>query len=130
MSVINEIRSQILLCAKAAHEINRVYCQAQGDESQQHWEDAPDWARESAIKGVQGALAGNTPEQSHEGWLEEKRRTGWKYGPVKDADLKEHPCCVPYGQLPPQQQVKDHLYLLVVRAMASALGLACKEVTK
>jgi hypothetical protein len=110
-------------CARAAHEVNRAYCLALGDQTQLPWEEAPDWQRSSAIEGVAGALDGNTPEQSHEGWLREKAETGWKYGPVKDPEKREHPCCVPYAELPPAQRVKDDLYLAVVRAMAGALGL-------
>jgi len=61
-----------------------------------------------------------TPEQSHEGWLAVKAADGWKYGAVKDPEKKEHPCFVPYNELPQEQQLKDHLYGIVVRA---ALGL-------
>ena len=117
----------IEFCAAAAHEMNRLFCQAHGDFSQPHWEDAPAWQRESAIKGVKGALEGNTPEQSHESWLEEKKATGWKYGPVKDPEKKEHPCYVPYAELPPEQQYKDTLFLTTVRSMAKALKLPLKE---
>jgi hypothetical protein len=109
-------------CAKAAHEMNRIYCEAHGDASQPRWSDAPVWQRTSAINGVLGALGGNTPEQSHESWLAEKAATGWKHGPVKDPEKKEHPCFVPYDQLPPEQQQKDCLFITTVRAMASALG--------
>jgi hypothetical protein len=108
-------------CARAAHEANRAYCLALGDLSQPSWEDAPDWQKASAINGVAGALAGNTPEQSHESWLKEKRETGWKYGKVKDPDKKEHPCFVPYGELPLFQRAKDHLYLATVCSVAKAL---------
>jgi hypothetical protein len=119
------IPSQLALeaCARAAHEVNRAYCLALGDQTQLPWEEAPDWQRSSAIKGVAGALDGNTPEQAHESWLREKAETGWKYGPVKDPEKREHPCCVPYADLPAEQRVKDYLYLAVVRAMAAALGL-------
>jgi len=115
--------SQIVThCAEAAHEMNRIYCEAHGDMSQTHWSEAPDWQRTSAINGVSGALSGNTPEQLHESWLAEKAAAGWTYGPVKDPLKKEHPCFVPYNQLPLEQQQKDHLFLSTVRAMASALG--------
>lgn len=108
-------------CARAAHEANRAYCLALGDPSQPAWEEAPDWQRESARKGVSGALAGATPEQSHEGWLEEKRRTGWRFGPKKNPEKREHPCFLPYAELPESQRRKDGVYLAVVRAMAQAL---------
>jgi len=109
-------------CAQAAHEMNRIYCQANGDDSQPTWEAAPDWQKSSAINGVRGALSGNTPEQSHESWLAEKSATGWKYGLVKDPEKKEHPCFVPYAELPPAQQQKDHLFIATVKAMFEALA--------
>jgi hypothetical protein len=100
--------------AKVAHEVNRAYCAAIGDLSQPAWEDAPDWQRSSAIKGVQEVM---TPEQRHESWLADKREAGWKYGPVKDPEKKEHPCFVPYAELPLEQRVKDYLFGAVVAAM-------------
>lgn len=110
-------------CARAAHEANRAYCIALGDLSQPSWEAAPDWQKSSARQGVGGALAGNTPEQSHESWLAEKRAAGWKYGPVKDPEKKLHPCFMPYADLPPAQRAKDAVFVTVVRAMGAALGL-------
>lgn len=109
-------------CARAAHEANRAYCFALGDRSQPSWDEAPDWQRESALAGVDGVLAGNTPEQSHEGWLELKRRDGWRFGTAKDPVAKTHPCFVPYAELSAAQRQKDHLFVAVVRAMASACG--------
>lgn len=114
---------KIEACARAAHEANRAYCLALGDTSQPAWESAPDWQRSSAMNGVAGVLNGNTPRQSHEGWLAEKKAMGWKYGPVKDPEKKEHPCFVPYDELPPEQQAKDHVFVATVSAMAKALGL-------
>ena len=119
--VMNTNPSVIEACARAAHETNRAYCIAIGDTSQPSWDDAPDWQKSSARNGVTGALAGNTPEQSHEGWLAEKRTAGWTYGPRKDPEKREHPCFVPYDELPPEQRVKDALFLAVVRAVATAL---------
>jgi hypothetical protein len=109
-------------CARAAHEVNRAYCVGIGDNSQPAWEEAPDWQKSSAVNGVSGVLNGNTPEQSHESWLAEKAATGWKYGAVKNPEAKEHPCFVPYGELPPEQKAKDLLFVTVVRAVAAARG--------
>lgn len=118
---MDPLEANIEACARAAHEANRAYCIAIGDLSQPSWEAAPGWQTSSAINGVKGVLGGNTPEQSHESWLGEKQATGWKYGPVKDPDKKEHPCFVPYAELPPEQSAKDDIYVAVVKAMASAL---------
>lgn len=105
--------------ARVCHEANRAYCQALGDDSQPAWEDAPEWQRSSAINGVQFHLANPDagPSHSHDEWLKEKAATGWKYGPVKDPEKKEHPCFVPYDQLPAEQKAKDYIFRAIVHAM-------------
>lgn len=109
-------------CARAAHEANRAYCIALGDTSQPAWEAAPEWQRESCIKGVGGVLAGNDPKASHASWLAEKERTGWVYGPIRDVEAKTHPCMVPYEELPLDQRAKDRIFVETVRAVAYALA--------
>ena len=80
--------------AKITHETNRAFCQTIGDDSQQPWENAPEWQKESARKGVLSHLHCHAngvplgPGQSHNCWLSEKKTAGWKYGPVKDPDKK------------------------------------------
>jgi len=105
--------------AKVCHEVNRTYCLALGDESQPTWEDAPEWQVTSAINGVQFHI--DNPEagadHSHNEWLKEKEESGWKYGPEKNAETKEHPCFVPYEDLPKEQQVKDYLFREIVHQL-------------
>ncbi|WP_144558518.1 RyR domain-containing protein [Shouchella miscanthi] len=101
--------------AKTAHEVNRAYCQATGDQSQPKWEEAPQWQKDSAINGVCFHLENDvTPEQSHENWMKDKQENGWKYGAIKDPEKKEHPCFVAYSELPKEQRVKDYLFKAVV----------------
>lgn len=112
--------------ARICHETNRAYCQSIGDISQPAWELAPDWQRSSAIKGVQFHLHCHemnerpSPSASHESWIEEKRHDGWIYGPVKDAETKQHPCFVPYEELPLSQRLKDYLFGAIVAAFVTA----------
>lgn len=107
--------------ARVCHEANRGYCQAIGDNSQAAWDDSPEWQRDSAVKGVEFNLANpDAPASaSHDSWLAVKEADGWKYGPVKDAEKKEHPCYVPYDQLPKDQQRKDAVFKAVVAALAA-----------
>lgn len=114
-------------CASAAHEANRAYCLALGDTSQPSWDAAPRWQRDSCIAGVAGVLNGNTPRQSHEGWLAHKTRDGWVYGAVKDPERKTHPCMVPYDELPEAQRQKDEIFVIVVHAVHRALLAAVVE---
>jgi hypothetical protein len=109
----------VVAIAQVCHEANRAYCIVNGDTSQPLWHDAPEWQQESAIKGVQYRLDNpeSKPEDSHNSWLKEKEETGWKYGPIKDVEKKEHPCFVPYSELPEFQQNKDHLFIAIVDAL-------------
>ena len=105
--------------AQVAHEINRAYCASLGDATQAAWADAPEWQRQSALAGVAMHLANPaaTPADSHIAWLAEKTAAGWTFGPVKDAEKKEHPCCVPYDELPAEQKAKDYLFRAVVHQL-------------
>lgn len=115
------MNEKILKAAKAAHEINRIYCEALGDNSQPKWEDAPDWQKESIVTGINFILnnpdAG--PDSQHICWLEEKRKDGWVYGEIKDPEKKTHPCMVEYDELPVSQRIKDMLFGATVRGVLS-----------
>ena len=118
-SGIQEPSMEIEKIAEACHEANRGLCLAFGDESQPRWADAPEWQRKSAIAGVEFHRdnPNATPSASHDSWLEEKRRDGWKYGPTKDPEKKEHPCFVPYDALPVEQRVKDYAFKAICTAL-------------
>jgi|SRR5580700_842774 hypothetical protein len=117
---------QIEQTAKVCHEANRAYCATLGDHSQPTWEDAPEWQRSSAIKGVEFHIANLSagtkpaPSASHDSWLAQKRAEGWKFGLVKDAATKEHPCFVPYEQLPLDQRLKDYIFAAICEAFWTA----------
>jgi len=105
--------------ARACHEANKVWCEANGDNSQKHWDEAEQWQKESAINGVLFRLSNPTAshDASHISWMAEKLRDGWVYGEVKDAEKKTHPCIVPFEQLPVFQQKKDALFCAIVDAL-------------
>lgn len=106
--------------AQIAHEANRVVQIATGDPAvSPHWEDAPEWQRESAVEGIKQALAGATPEQLHQSWCDFKENDGWIYGETKDAESKTHPCLVSYSELPQEQRDKDTLFHAIVNTLSS-----------
>jgi hypothetical protein len=110
--------------AQVAHEINKAYCESVGDLSQPSWEDAPNWQKTSAINGVQFHLdnPGASPSASHDAWMKQKTEEGWKHGPVKDPAKKEHPCYVPYEQLPAEQKSKDYLFKQTIHSLKAHLS--------
>jgi hypothetical protein len=105
--------------ARVCHEANRAYCECIGDHSQPSWADAPQWQRNSALDGVLIRIKDpqSSPAEQHEKWCADKLENGWKFGPVKDAEKKEHPCLVDYDQLPQEQQKKDALFIAIVDAL-------------
>lgn len=109
--------------AEFCHEVNRLYCQVLGDNSQLPWKVAPWWQKQSAIAGVM--LVQRNPDQppsfNHEGWKKRKLDDGWKYGEIKDEEAKTHPCILPYGELPPEQKVKDQLFKASVLALSGGV---------
>lgn len=104
--------------ARVAHEVNRAYCAAIGDNSQKPWEEAPEWQKDSSTKGVRGILGGavTAPEQSHESWMAQKLADGWVFGEKKDDKKKTHPCLVEFAKLPTEQKLKDVLFFALVKA--------------
>lgn len=105
--------------AKICHEANKYWCEANGDYSQKHWEDAEQWQKESAINGVIFKL--NNPnagdDAQHNAWMNDKIKDGWVYDEVKDVNKKTHPCIVPFNKLPEFQRKKDSLFCAIVEAL-------------
>ena len=106
--------------ARICHEANQSLCITLGDLSQPSWDEAPEWQKSSAINGVKFHLDNPdaTPEDSHNSWLAQKKAEGWKYGEIKDPERKEHPCFVPYDELPAEQQAKDYLFRGIIHALS------------
>lgn len=113
------MEAKIEYIAIACHEANRVWCQANGDNTQKHWLEAEQWQRDSAIKGVEFRFENPNAgkDAQHNAWMEDKINDGWVYGEVKDAEKKTHPCLLPFGLLPEFQQKKDALFCAIVDAL-------------
>lgn len=108
--------------ARVCHEVNKAYCESMGQVAKS-WEEAPEWQKSSAIKGVAYHLENplSRPADSHEAWLKLKLKEGWRYGDLKNEEERTHPCILPYEKLPMREQTKDYLFIAVVRALESRL---------
>jgi hypothetical protein len=58
----------------------------------------------------------------HEVWARQRLADGWRYGPRRDDANKEHPCLVPYEQLPESQKTYDRNTALETIKVILALG--------
>jgi ryanodine receptor 2 len=61
-------------------------------------------------------LAKNT----HDNWAHERIKMGWKFGDKRDDRRKEHPCLVPYEELPESEKEHDRI---VVKELLKTLIL-------
>lgn len=110
--------------AQVAHEVNRAFCNVIGDTiAQLPWAETSDQLKNSVIAGVKfkSENPGATPEDQHNAWLSYKEAEGWKLGPEKDEQKKEHPNMKPYSELSSEQRAKDDLFHTVTSTL---LGIA------
>ena len=56
----------------------------------------------------------------HDVWAQERLAQGWRYGPARDDAKKQHPCLVPYEQLPESEKKYDrHVAVGTLKAIAA-----------
>ena len=116
----------IISIAIVAHQANKAWCESEGDYSQKNWDEADEWQRESAINGVKYRIEnpGSGHDAMHNNWMKEKIENGWKYGPEKDVERKEHHCIVAFEDLPVFQQKKDALFSSIVDALLGPIKMS------
>jgi hypothetical protein len=61
-------------------------------------------------------------KNAHDIWGRQRLADGWKYGPRRDDAAKEHPCLVPYEQLPDSEKQYDRNAALETLKAILALG--------
>ncbi len=58
----------------------------------------------------------------HEVWAQSRMEQGWTYGEQRSDKLKQHPCLVPYEELPEVEKEYDRNTALVTLKMLPMLG--------
>ena len=61
-------------------------------------------------------------ENAHDIWAKQRLSDGWRHGPKRDDTTKEHPCLVPYGELPDSEKVYDRKMAMETLKVIQALG--------
>jgi hypothetical protein len=70
------------------------------------------------ITSIAEVLAKNV----HEVWAQKRISEGWKYGTARNDDRKEHPCLVPYENLPEDERAYDLVTVTETLKTIVALG--------
>lgn len=58
----------------------------------------------------------------HETWVRMRLDEGWTLGPRRDDDRREHPCLIPYAELPDIEKEIDRQMTLATLKVMIALG--------
>ena len=61
-------------------------------------------------------------ENVHEVWAESRISEGWQYGEDRSDALKQHPCLVPYEDLPENEKAYDRNTALGTLKLITKLG--------
>jgi len=105
--------------AYIAYEAHRAYCKSIGLGLLKPWGNSKAVDQQSAIIGV-SKLRDNpnlTAEEIHESWLAQKHADGWKWARAKSDVEKTHPLMVAYKYVPPKHQMKDKLFIAIVKTL-------------
>lgn len=106
--------------AEVAFEATRVWYAANGDTSKSTWAEAPKWMKLSTIAGVRYHITHPKAPAAgaiHEEWVRQQVINGWSFGPVEDAERKQHPHMVPFEYLPDEVQATGRLFRAIVHAL-------------
>lgn len=68
------------------------------------------------------ALIARLAEHNHDVWAQKRLADGWHYGPHRNDERKDHPCLVPYDQLPESEKEYDRQTAREVLKAVLALG--------
>jgi len=61
-------------------------------------------------------------ENAHDVWAKQRLADGWRYGPTRSDNKKEHPCLIPYGELPESEKEYDRTMAAATLKAVIALG--------
>ena len=68
------------------------------------------------------ALVESISKNVHEVWAQTRISQGWSYGTERNEELKQHPCLVPYEQLPEEEKVYDRNTALGTLKLIVSMG--------
>ncbi len=67
-------------------------------------------------------------KNAHDTWARGRMAEGWRYGPQRDGVKKEHPCMVPYEELPESEKEFDRSMAMETLKATLALGYRIEKV--
>ena len=73
------------------------------------------------------ALVEEMAKNVHEVWAQSRMEQGWTYGQQRSDTLKQHPCLVPYDELPEEEKEYDRSTALGTLKLIQKLGFSIQK---
>jgi ryanodine receptor 2 len=67
-------------------------------------------------------------ESMHDIWAQQRLCEGWRHGPQRNDARKEHPCLVPFEQLPEAEKEYDRMTAMQILKAVVALDYRIEKV--
>lgn len=98
--------------SKTTHEVHLSYCRSMGIDTQGKWEEISEAHKNGIISSVKGILLGeiSTKVESHNNFINNKIKDGWKWGEYYCKNKKTNPRLVVYQLLSLEDKVKESLF--------------------
>jgi ryanodine receptor 2 len=61
-------------------------------------------------------------EHNHDLWGAQRIKDGWRFGPTRNDAAREHPCLIPYADLPESEKEYDRIAAIGTLKAILALG--------
>ena len=72
-------------------------------------------------------LSERIAENVHEVWAASRMSEGWTYGKERNDQLKQHPCLIPYDELPETEKDYDRNTAMETLKLIQKLGYTIKK---
>ncbi|MBK7831265.1 MAG: Ryanodine receptor Ryr [Gemmatimonadetes bacterium] len=73
------------------------------------------------------ALTERLAEHAHDLWALQRFADGWKVGPARNDARKQHPCLIPYAELPESEKEYDRVTAVGTLKAILALGYRIEQ---
>ena len=67
-------------------------------------------------------------QMEHRRWMEDKIRSGWHYGAVRDHNKKTYSSLTPWEDLPEDEREKDRQAVLAIPELLAAVGFEIRRI--
>jgi hypothetical protein len=113
-----------ILIARVCHAANQAWREGIGQIPSGNWDSLSGEHQKGIITGVRDVLDGKikSAEHNHEQWVAAKQALGWKE--------EEHPCMKEFKSLPLHEQIKDYLFIAIIKTIQARIKSSQPDAVK